>query len=108
MSEYHDPLVLQVREAFDRARNKAFFKEILNKIFRKRNELFRFDEVKSMLSPEGMSYRGLHAIPIDKIMGSEGRYLDFDINFLPLKDYNRGRWQNIELAKLKDTHLPPI
>ncbi|MGA2141772.1 MAG: transcriptional regulator [Brevinematales bacterium] len=108
MSKFNDPLDFQVREAFDRARNKAFFREILNKIFRKRNALFRFDEVKSMLSPEGMSYMGLQTIPINKIMGSEGRYSDFDINFLPLKDNNRGRWQNIELANLKDLHLPPI
>ncbi len=108
MSQSRAFLNLRVREDYEKARNKAFLSELLNKIFRKRNELFGFEEVKYMMSPEGMAYRGMMPIPLNKIVGSEGRYQDFDINFLPLKDNNRMRWQNIEIAKLKDTHLPPI
>ncbi len=99
---------MRAREAFDKARGKAYLGEIFSRLFRKRNELFRLDEVRYMLSPEGMSYMGIQTIPIDKIVGSEGRYSDFDINFLPRKDYNRSRWQNIETANLNDLQLPPI
>jgi hypothetical protein len=108
MNTHNTSLDVRANEAYDKARNKAFFNEIFNKILRIRNELFRFDEVKYILSPEGMSYKGLQTIPINKIMGSEGRYSDFDINFLPIKNYNRSRWLNIEVAKLKEMNLPPI
>jgi hypothetical protein len=41
-------------------------------------------------------------------MGSEGRYQDFDIDFLPLREFSRSRWQNIDAARLTDKPLPPI
>jgi len=98
----------RARADFERARSRAFFGEILNKIFKKDNRLFRFDEVKYLLSPEGMAYRGVHPIPLKKIVGSEGRYEDFDKDFLPLRDTTRSRWEGIEVASLRDVHIPPI
>jgi hypothetical protein len=93
---------------FEKARNRAFFNDLASKFFRKNNYLFQFDEVKYLLSPYGMSYRGIQSIQLDQIVGSEGRYRDFDINFMPLKNHNRERWENVDIAKQKDISLPPI
>lgn len=75
---------------------------------KKSNKLFQFDEVKYLLSPHGMVYRGIQAILIDHIIGSEGRYDDFDVDFLPQQDHTRGRWENIDVARIKMVELPPI
>lgn len=93
---------------FDKARNKAFFNELIGKFFNKQAELLQFDEVKYLLSPQGMVYRGIKAIPIDRIIGSEGRYRDFDKKFMPLKSHTRSRWENIDVLKQQDRPLGAI
>ncbi len=96
------------RQDFDKARNKAFIRDFINKILNKNNDLFQFDEVKYLLSPYGMVHRGFQTIPINRIVGSEGRYQDFDRDFLPVTDSLRSRWENISLANLRNIELPPI
>jgi len=105
-----NPFQLQnkARWDFEKARNKAFFSRLVKRLFTQNDELLRFDEVKHLLGPHGMAYRGVKSIPLDKIVGSEGRYQDFDTNFLPLHEHNRHRWENIDIAHLKDITLPPI
>ena len=47
-------------------------------------------------------------VPIDQILGSEGRCGDFDHDFYPLHDRNRGRWLRIAAARRRGTLLPPV
>jgi hypothetical protein len=47
-------------------------------------------------------------VPIAKIVGSEGRCGDFDRDFNPLGDHNRGRWLRIAAARRRGTPLPPV
>ena len=47
-------------------------------------------------------------VPIDQILGSEGRCGDFDHDFYPLHDRNRGRWLRIAAARRRGTPLPPV
>lgn len=98
----------RARYDFQKARTRAFFNEIFSSLFRKNNELFQFDEVKQLVSPHGMQYRGLQSIPIDKIVGSEGRYQDFDRDFMPISDTVQLRWENLDLASRQNVTLPPI
>ncbi|OHD55362.1 MAG: hypothetical protein A2Y33_04075 [Spirochaetes bacterium GWF1_51_8] len=93
---------------FERARNRAFFGRLFSTIFHVNNQLFQFDEVKYMLSPNGMVYRGMKSIPLEHIVGSEGRYQDFDINFLPRQTHTRDRWEGIDIARIENKDLPPI
>ncbi len=93
---------------FDRARNRAFFNELFAKIFDRQEDLLQFDEVKYLLSPTAMAYRGIRSVRIDRIVGSEGRYRDFDRLFLPKKGNARQRWVNIDVAKQQDLNLAPI
>jgi hypothetical protein len=47
-------------------------------------------------------------VPIDRIVGSEGRYLDFNRIFLPKREHLRGRWTRVDLAHYEQVHLPPV
>jgi hypothetical protein len=47
-------------------------------------------------------------VPIDRIVGSEGRYLDFNRIFLPKREHLRGRWTRVDLAHYEQIHLPPV
>ncbi len=49
-----------------------------------------------------------HLVPITQIVGSEGRRGDFDRDFNPLHDHNRGRWLRIAAARRRGTPLPPV
>lgn len=96
------------RDDFNRARGKAIFSRILNLLTPDREELLSLQEVRETLRPKGETYAGMQTVPIAKIVGSEGRYRDFNKRFLPRYDYLRGRWQSIDMAHLTDRILPPI
>ncbi|MCX7820746.1 MAG: hypothetical protein N2258_03625 [Brevinematales bacterium] len=101
-------LKFNAKKKFERARKKAFLNDLMSKLLNKENELLQLDEIKYLVPPKAMVYRGIKSIPIDKIVGSEGRYRDFDRDFLPRQDNTKERWENIEVAKEKNISLPPI
>ena len=45
------------------------------------NELLVYDDVRRQLPIAGQRDIGLHEVPLDKIVGSVGRYRDFDRAF---------------------------
>ncbi len=103
-----DIIEKKVSQDFEKARFKAYINKILSKIKKDRNELLSFEIVKQYLIPYNQSYKGMQSIPIENIIGSEGRYRDFDKNFLPIQTSTRTRWENIDKAHYKDIELPPI
>lgn len=98
----------QATEDFNRARNKARFTNIFNIINTEKKELLSYSDVKTMAKAKSQTYRGMKVVPIEKIIGSEGRYKDFSKAFLPQKDHLRYRWESIDRAHLTDFILPPI
>lgn len=68
-------------------------------------ELLPFDQVERLLSSRTEIPRGTQRIPLDRIVGSVGRYRDFDRAFLPLNDAVRERRDALSRA---DVPLPPI
>jgi hypothetical protein len=98
----------QIRNDFERARQKAFLHDLVAAVSRRPNDLIPFHELRRRLSPEGESYRGLQTVPIDQIVGSMDRYLDFDRAFLPRKKNTAGRWRSVDRAFYEDVRLPPI
>lgn len=103
-----DLLRTQAEEDFNRARNKALFNEIQHFLNPDRRRLLSFHDVKQILKPGNEVYAGMQTVPIEKIVGSEGRYRDFDNHFLPRSDYLRDRWERVDEAHLTDVPLPPI
>ncbi len=96
------------RQDFSRARRRAFWQKLRNWFTGKDNDLLPLDEVRQNIPIEGPHYRGLKTIPIEKIVGSAGRYHEFNRAFLPMQDHTEDRWVNIGRAHYQDVTLPPI
>jgi hypothetical protein len=96
------------QDDFERARWKAFWRKVATLLTGKKNELLPFDEVRGRIPMKGQHYIGLQQVPIDKIIGSLGRYRDFDRAFLPVQARTRDRWINIDKAHYHQVNLPAV
>lgn len=75
---------------------------------RRSNDLLPFDEVRQRLRAHAQHDGGLRQVPISQIVGSVGRYRDFDRAFLPRQRQTKDRWLSIDRAYYNDVLLPPI
>lgn len=98
----------QAEEDFSKARNKAFFNEIQHLLSPEEASLISLNDVKQLIRPINETYLGMKVIPIEKIVGSEGRYKDFDNNFFPKSSHLRNRWEHVDEATIRSITLPPI
>jgi len=98
----------RAEEDFSRARGKAVLSQIQYFMNTDRNKLLSFNDVKDILKPKNEVYRGNQTVPIKLIVGSEGRYHDFNKFFLPKREHLRSRWKRVDEAHIKDIILPPI
>src|SRR3712207_3501707 len=99
---------VRVRDDWDRARRKALWEAVVDALTDRSGDLVPLDELRSRLNIRGSHYRGLQHVPLDKIIGSEGRYADFDRRFLPRTYGTADRWMSIDKAQYTDIHLPPV
>ncbi len=107
MSALYHPF--RSEEKFNDARLRAFFKDILAILTRRRPDtLLSYEEVRSLLKTREERPQGTQLIPLDQIVGSVGRYRDFTREFLPRAGADRERWKQLDQAVnlLKD--IPPI
>jgi hypothetical protein len=95
-------------EDFNKARNRELFGRILSLLKNETDNLLSLQEVKALLRPSSETYRGLRVVPIEKIVGSEGRYRDFNRYFLPRHNRLKGRWVRVDTAHHQDVVLPPV
>jgi len=93
---------------FSRARGRAMLSEIQHLMNNESNKLLSFHDVKDILKPKNQVYMGSRTVPINLIVGSEGRYRDFNKYFLPKTEHLRSRWERVDEAHLQDIILPAI
>ncbi len=93
---------------YSKARTKALFRSVLDRLAGRRNRLLSFAEVKDTLRLGGSVYRGVRPVPVKNIVGSVDRYRDFDRAFLPAQSFTAGRWKAINRAFYHETALPPV
>ncbi|MDR1319317.1 MAG: transcriptional regulator [Treponema sp.] len=98
----------QASSDFSRARGKAVLSRIQHFMDADRDKLLSFNDVKEILKPKNEVYRGTGTVPIKLIIGSEGRYRDFNKYFLPKAEHLRRRWERVDEAHLNYLTLPPI
>ena len=98
----------QTDEDFNRARNKALINEIQHILKPDEAALISFTDIKRILKPKNEVYKGMQVIPINLIVGSEGRYKDFDNHFFPKSRFLKNRWEHVDMAHIQDVPLPPI
>jgi hypothetical protein len=99
---------LESARNFGRARQSAFWQEIWGLLTGKSIDLLRFEEVKHRLRLRDERYLGLQEIPVEKIIGSVGRYRDFTRSFLPRTNAIRSRWQRLDALARGPEGFPPI
>ena len=102
------PIQETAKNDFEAAMRTGFWRSLVSWFAQSRNELLPFDEVRKLVPMQGMHEIGLREIPLDQIVGSVGRYNDFDRAFLPRRTETRSRWISIDAAHLSDVNLPPI
>ena len=93
---------------FSRARNKALINEMQHLLNPEEAQMISFNQIKQIIKPENETYMGMQEIPISKIVGSEGRYKDFDNQFFPKNSFMKERWERVDSALINDIVLPPI
>jgi hypothetical protein len=71
-------------------------------------ELLSFEQVRERLGLLSRRQRGLQDIPLDRIVGSVGKYREFTRSFLPSDKGLKRRWKNVYAAALDTQGLPPI
>ncbi len=99
---------MQGLHAFQSARNKAFWQEIIGLLRGKPAELLSFDDIKTRLRLREESYKGLQDVPVNRIVGSVGRYRDFTSNFLPKRGKMQERWSRVYAYTTSMQGLPPV
>lgn len=105
MSDYHK---VRAKEDFDKALGRARLSGILSLLAPEKKELLSFGEIRSIIKPASESYLGMQVVSLFRIVGSEGRYNDFNKMFLPKKGHLRNRWERVDEAHHRDILLPPI
>ena len=98
----------QSEDDFNKAHTKAFINEIQHLLTPEEANLISLNDVKQMIKSSAETYVGMKVIPIEKIVGSEGRYNDFDNRFFPKSSHLKNRWQHVDEAAIQDITLPPI
>ena len=101
-------MLSETESDFAKARNKALFNEIQHFLKPEEAAMISFRDIKEWLKPQNQTYIGMQVIPIEKIVGSEGRYKDFDNQFFPKNTFIKERWEHVDEAVIKDIILPPI
>jgi hypothetical protein len=93
---------------FYESRRKALLAALLDSIRRQPSEMLAFEAVRACLNIRGQIALGHQIVPVKHIIGSEGRYSDFDRRFLPLTEAVEQRWRSIEHAMERLIDLPPV
>ncbi len=93
---------------FQSARHKADMQNLLSRLTGRSNELLSYEEVRQKLRAIEGSRRQLQDIPISAIVGSVGRYTDFNSNFLPQHENDKDRWARVMVEATGPLGLPPI
>ncbi|MEN6480096.1 MAG: DUF4032 domain-containing protein [Anaerolineales bacterium] len=98
----------RAREDFSRAQRGARLRRLWANLTGQHIGLVPYEEVKRSLRFTSQRYRGLQAVPVDKIIGSLGRSQDFDRAFVPTQTHSRSKWLSVDSAMLSGVPLPAV
>jgi hypothetical protein len=96
---------------FSRARRARLLAEIGRRLRREPDDvalMLPFEEVVEALGRVGQHDLGLQVVPLDAIVGSVDRTVDFDRGLRPTSARLRSRWERINAAQRRGEALPPV
>ncbi|MCP4165523.1 MAG: transcriptional regulator [Chloroflexi bacterium] len=99
----------QAQEHFRQAHMQALLQDWRAGISGRNTDLFSYEEVRKILEArEGATFYKTQDIPLDKIVGSVGRYRDFTSAFLPRNAALAQRWQRVDAAMSGLVGVPAV
>lgn len=108
MSSDYLPTGSDAHRRFDHAKRQAVLESISALLRNRPDDLLPFDDVRKRLGLHITRERGLQQIPLDKIVGSVGKYREFTRSFWPRQEKVRERWKWIYIAAHSFHGLPPV
>ena len=81
---------------------------IIDSLSGRSSDMPTLDELRGNLPIGGQRTLGLRTIPLQQIVGSEGRSNDFDRRFQPRSAHLQERWTRVARAYDQGVALPPI
>ena len=97
----------QVDLDYARARRRAFLARLWAWVGRRCASLYAFDEARWELGAENRRYVGVRTVEVSRVVGSVGRWREFDSGFMPTRAGEQ-RWKRVDLAFRKGLELPPV
>jgi hypothetical protein len=99
----------QSTERFRKAHLQALLQDWWARLRGRSADLLSYEEVRAALQArEGITLPGTQEVPLDKIVGSVGRYRDFTQAFLPRNEALFERWRRVDAAMHGPTGVPPV
>jgi hypothetical protein len=96
---------------FARARRARLLADIARRLRREPNDvalILPFEEVVEALGRVGQHDLGLRVVPLEAIVGTVDRDVEFDRGFRPTSPRLRTRWERINAAQRRGTTMPPV
>ncbi len=93
---------------FDAARRAALVSDLLALVGGRPADLLPFEPVRRSLQLRHLVDRGLHQVPLDRIVGSLDRAGEFNRVFLPREEALRERWEEIKELAEGPRGFPPV
>lgn len=99
---------MEARERFRRSVNQAQIADLLALVTGADTDLISYEEVASRLRARQQIEMGTQMVPLEKIVGSVGRYKDFTRTFLPRAGVNQDRWLRVDSVVNSMEGMPPV
>lgn len=101
------PFRNQALQIFEQARRQADIDLLTGRLTGRDTRLLPFEVIRRNLRQQSPLYRGIHHVPLDKIVGSAGRYNEMTRRFLPLTNSMKERWINVTALAMSEG-WPPV
>lgn len=96
----------QAVQIFEQARRQAGMDQLTGRLTGRDTRLLPFEVIRRNLRQQSPLYQGIQHIPLDKIVGSAGRYNEMTRRFLPLTNSMKERWVNVTALAMTEGWTP--
>lgn len=93
---------------FKRALRRGWLRRLFQQVLRRDSTLLPFHLIEKCVQSTGRRDLGIRIIEINRIIGSLGRFDEFDRGFMPRHEHTLRRWMSIDRAIYQGIPLPPI
>ena len=98
----------QVDVDFSRARRRAHLGRLTARLRGYRDRSLAFDDVRKKLRADNRQCLGGRVVEVSRVVGSVGRWRQFDRCFMPAEASTEDRWKRVDLAFRRGEELPMV